>query len=514
MQLARAAPDRVQRRSALAATFALVFLLSASLLAGIHAAAIPGTRSPGTDTADAADGTSSACTSRPPFKAVIVVGPVGSDTTRFRSWANQIATAARDAGMAVCKVYTPDADAATVKEAAKGADLFVALMHGNGYPKPDRRAQDGTGLPSQGDDATAHGLGLNAAKGSSATKYYGADWVRANLHLAPDAIVILSHMCFTPGNSEDYDRIPTYGLAVRHVDNFAAGFLDSDSLPGGHPSAVMALQSQHFDPSDPKGDLIQTLMTADTTLDRAFMTTYTRNSGSAWEGTYLPNFGAIGTSDFYVTQRPDGTDLRSRGSIHLDPDLLVDGKWPSLPAAAAWDPHAPDIAWLDKFAGRTKRIGKGSGQARFGYVRSIAGDLSLTTAEWRASAGEGAHPDPTPTDPGPGGGTRTLVAIPRIKGLSRADARTALLAAGLRVSDSYLKGPSSSVRKGRALNTDPRIACRMAPPARCGAARRSASGCRPARRSTRRRRPRRSRPQHPRHRSHRPLASPSPGCAA
>ena len=208
MQLAHAAPDRVQRRTALAAILALPLLLSASVLSGVRASVIPPASAPATDTADAADGTSSACAGRPPFKAVIVVGPVGGETAQFRGWANEIATAARDAGMAVCKVYTPDADAATVKEAAKGADLFVTLMHGNGYPKPDRRAQDGTGLSSQGDDATAHGLGLNAARGSSATKYYGADWVRANLHLAPNAVVILSHMCFTSGNSEDFDRIP------------------------------------------------------------------------------------------------------------------------------------------------------------------------------------------------------------------------------------------------------------------------------------------------------------------
>jgi hypothetical protein len=444
---------------------ALVFVLAASLTTGTRAAALPSTPIQATQAFDAADGTSSACTSRPPFKAVIVVGPVGASTDRYRRWANQIASAARDAGMAVCKVYSPYADDETVKVAARGADLFVALMHGNGFPRPlrpkDPDDTDGTANPRDEETATRNGLGLNASRGSNVVKYYGADWVRRYLRLAPNAIVILSHMCYTSGNSEDFDRIPTYDLAVQHVDNFAAGFLDSNSYPsGGRPSAVMAIQSQHFDPSDPKGDLIATLMTRDVSLDRAFMTTYTRNTGTAWEGTYLPNFGAIGTSDFYVTERPDGSDLRSRGRIHMDPDLLVDGRTPSLAALRAeWDPRAPDISWLDRFAGARKGITKGSGKARFGYVRAITGDLSFKAADWRAGAAAGSGggtPDPSPpTDPAPGAETPSKVAIPRIRGLTRSDARAKLVKAGLRVSSADLFATNPYVRRGLALNTYP-----------------------------------------------------------
>ena len=89
---------------------ALVFVLAASLSSGARASALPSTPLPVTQTFDAADGTASACTGRPAFKAVIVVGPVGSSTDPYKAWANEIATAARDAGMAVCKVYTPYAD--------------------------------------------------------------------------------------------------------------------------------------------------------------------------------------------------------------------------------------------------------------------------------------------------------------------------------------------------------------------------------------------------------------------
>src|SRR5262249_4452559 len=154
----------------------------------------------------------------------------------------------------------------------------------------------------------------------------------------------------------------------------------------------------------------------------------------AWEGTYLPNFGAVGSTDFYVTQRADGSALRSRGSLHLDPDLVVDGKWPAAPDS--WDPQAPDVAWLDKLAGRPKGISKGCGLARFGYVRSIAGDLSFTPWAWRESAGADGDPGTGPGDPAPGG-TTPLVSVPRVRGMSRADAKARLLAAGLQVSDTY-----------------------------------------------------------------------------
>lgn len=460
MQLAHAAPYRDQWRSVLVAILALVFVVCASGVPGARAAALPATSVEPAQGFDAVDGSGSACTGRPAFKAVIVVGPVGGQTARFKDWADQIASAATAAGMSVCKVYSPYADGDTVKAAAKGADLFVVLMHGNGSPRPDRKADDGSANPKDIETDSRNGLGLNVARGKAGTKYYGADWVRTYLRLAPGAIVVLSHMCYTSGNSEDFDPIPSYGLAVEHVDNFAAGFLDSRSYPkGGHPSVVMALQNQHFDPKDARGNLIDTLMSRNVTLDRAFMSTYTRNTGTAWAGTWLPNAGAIATTDFYVTQRPDGTDLRSRGRIHLDPDLLVEGKSPTWPESkGAWDPQAPDIAWLNRFAGRAKGIKKGSGKARFGYVRAIAGDLSFRTTDWRAGAGEGSGADPEPSppkDPGPGMVTPATVAIPRIRGLTRTQAKAKLLAAGLKVSTNDLSARSEVVKKGRALNTYP-----------------------------------------------------------
>ncbi|MBX3029957.1 MAG: PASTA domain-containing protein [Chloroflexi bacterium] len=438
------------------AALAALFLASSALTTSVQAAAEPPSAPPPQGSiSDATDGTGSNCTGQPAYKAVIVVGPVGSMTTKFKQWADQIAASAKDAGMKVCKVYTPNADAATVKKAAKGADLFVTLMHGNGYPKPNRTKQDGTGT-SAPETASAHGLGLNASKGSSTNKYYGADWVRQNIQLAPNAVVILSHMCFTAGNSEDYDRIPTYELAIDHVDNFAQGFLGTTSVGGGRPSVVMALQSQSFDKADPKGTLIKTLMTSNKTMDQTFMTTYSRNTGAAWKDAYLPNFGAIGTTDFYVTRRSDGSDLRSPGRIHMDPDLFARNATPSLPSS--WDPNEPNITWLNKFAGKTKNIANpnGSGVVRFGYVRAITGDLGLTAAEWRESAGDGAPPPtPTPSDPPSTPAPAAQVAIPNVKGLTLAQAKQAIKDAGLKVKSPEKTVTHATVKVGRAVNTTP-----------------------------------------------------------
>ncbi|MCY7418578.1 MAG: hypothetical protein LH650_08805, partial [Chloroflexi bacterium] len=393
MQLAHAAPRRASRRpAAIAATvMASVLVLSTVLVSQVRAAILPTTPARAADVSDATNGSGTICTGQGAYKVVIVVGPVGSSTARFTDWANKIGTAATNAGMNVCKVYTPYADAATVKTAAKGADLFVALMHGNGYPHQTSTGRGAGAEPNDGNDATAHGLGLNASYGSSSLKYFGADWVISNLRLAPNAIVLLSHMCNTAGNSEDADPIPTYELAIDHVDNFARGFLASTSFPSGSPSVVMALQSQSFDLTTKT--LFTTLMTSTSTMDQAFMKSYGANTGT-WAGSYLPNYGGVGTTDFYVTRRSDGAGLRSSGQVHLDPDLAYPGKLPP----PNWDRYKPDVAWLNTFAGKAKNIQNpnGSGEVRFGYVRAIAGNLSLKASTWKSGASTGTTPTPTP----------------------------------------------------------------------------------------------------------------------
>ncbi|TAM73725.1 MAG: hypothetical protein EPN50_03765, partial [Chloroflexota bacterium] len=56
-----------------------------------------------------------------PLKAVIIVGPTGSLTATYKQSADAVAAAALANGMAVTKLYTPNATWANVKAATAGA---------------------------------------------------------------------------------------------------------------------------------------------------------------------------------------------------------------------------------------------------------------------------------------------------------------------------------------------------------------------------------------------------------
>ncbi len=69
-------------------------------------------------------------------KVAIIVGPVGSLSSMYRSMADETATAAAAAGATVVKAYSPSATWDNVKAAVNGASVIVYFGHGNGYPNP------------------------------------------------------------------------------------------------------------------------------------------------------------------------------------------------------------------------------------------------------------------------------------------------------------------------------------------------------------------------------------------
>ncbi len=150
-------------------------------------------------------------------KVVIVVGPSGASTTRYLRRARTYAAQARRYGARVIEIYTPRATWTRVVAAAQGANVLIYLGHGNGWPSPY--------APFQG--RTKDGLGLNLTPRSGNTKptYYGEDRVATTLRLAPGAVVLLGHLCYASGNGEPGSRQPTWRIARRRVDNYAAGFL-------------------------------------------------------------------------------------------------------------------------------------------------------------------------------------------------------------------------------------------------------------------------------------------------
>ncbi|OGO58441.1 MAG: hypothetical protein A2V85_06335 [Chloroflexi bacterium RBG_16_72_14] len=150
-------------------------------------------------------------------KVVLVVGPVGSLTASYRSQADKAAAAAAAAGAQVVKVYSPDATWPAVQRAAEGASIVVYLGHGNGWPS---RYRDALYPPTQ------NGFGLNPVAGvdDSTHQYFGEAFID-DLDLAPNAVVVLSHLCYASGNTEPGLSEGTADLAVQRVDNYAAGFL-------------------------------------------------------------------------------------------------------------------------------------------------------------------------------------------------------------------------------------------------------------------------------------------------
>jgi hypothetical protein len=147
-------------------------------------------------------------------KVVIVVGQTQSVTGHYIDLAKQAAGQFRDHGASVTEVYSPNATWGAVKAAAKGANVLVYMGHGSGYPNPyvsflQQKADNGMGL----DGPT-----------SGKTYYYGEAYM-AQLSLAPNAIVILNHLCYASGNSEPGRGRPSVSDAHMRIEGYAGGFL-------------------------------------------------------------------------------------------------------------------------------------------------------------------------------------------------------------------------------------------------------------------------------------------------
>ncbi|HET7029643.1 MAG TPA: hypothetical protein VFI34_03960 [Candidatus Limnocylindrales bacterium] len=149
-------------------------------------------------------------------KVVLIVGPAGSATPYYRRLADEAASAAAPYTSKIVKVYSPDATWPKVKAALEGASVVVYLGHGNGWPSIYR---DALYPPTQ------DGFGLNPSAGAADThQYFGEDQIGAQVHLAPDAVVVFSHLCYASGNTEPGLDEGTLDQAQQRVDNYAAGF--------------------------------------------------------------------------------------------------------------------------------------------------------------------------------------------------------------------------------------------------------------------------------------------------
>jgi flagellar hook assembly protein FlgD len=193
-------------------------------------------------------------------KVVVVVGPVGSHNAHYKSDANDIVGEARRYTSNVVKLYTPNATWNAVKAAAQGASVFVYLGHGNGWPS----------IYAPFQTVTKDGLGLDPVSGADGDKhvYYGEDYIRDNIRFAPNAVVLLFHLCYASGNTEPGLSQGTFSEARERVDNYGAGFI------GAGARAVIA----EGHPAHPVVNTIRQLFTTNRTLDQVF------RAGPTWHG--------------------------------------------------------------------------------------------------------------------------------------------------------------------------------------------------------------------------------------
>lgn len=153
-------------------------------------------------------------------KVVLIVGPAGVATDRYRSEARAAARLARSFTPDVTEIYSPNATWPAVKQALQGASVVVYMGHGNGWPS---RYRDSLYPPTQ------NGFGLNPMAGGSDDKhqYFGEARIAESIELAPNAVVLLNHLCYASGNTEPGLPEGTLDMAKQRVDNFAAGFIKS-----------------------------------------------------------------------------------------------------------------------------------------------------------------------------------------------------------------------------------------------------------------------------------------------
>lgn len=221
-------------------------------------------------------------------KVVLVVGQTQGVTPTYIADANAAATEFLKYTPAECitKVYSPNATWGLVAAAAKGANILVYMGHGSGYPNP---------YVSYEQPNKDSGMGLNRVAGESsgaASTYYGANYM-AQLQLAPNALVILNHLCYASGNSESAYANPSLAVAEMRVDGYGAGFLR------GGAKAVIAEGTRDI------SYYIDTVFTGHTTVD--------------WMWKHAPSFH--GNVISYTSTRPSAEYTSQLDpEVHVNPD--------------------------------------------------------------------------------------------------------------------------------------------------------------------------------------------------
>jgi hypothetical protein len=164
----------------------------------------------------------------PPLKAVLLVGPIDGNNGPWtlQEIANmELAAAQLEAhGVTVFRFYPGNSDTDQIEQAAEGAHFLFYRGHG---------VYDGN-LPYP----TVGGFHLSSG-------FYLSDQIRQNLHLAPNAIVML-YGCFTTGSSSAPGDMYDIGIdeAKRRVAQYSDPFFDVGA--GGYYANRFGNAFEHY----------------------------------------------------------------------------------------------------------------------------------------------------------------------------------------------------------------------------------------------------------------------------
>ena len=127
-------------------------------------------------------------------KVVLVVGPAGGRDRSLPAEARTAAALARKYTPDVTEIYSPNATWPAVRGALQGASVVIYMGHGNGWPS---RYRDELYPPSQ------NGFGLNPTTGAGdgTHQYFGEGPIAESIRLAPNAVVLLNHLCYASGTA-------------------------------------------------------------------------------------------------------------------------------------------------------------------------------------------------------------------------------------------------------------------------------------------------------------------------
>ena len=180
-------------------------------------------------------------------KVAIIVGPVGSLTNSYRTWADEVAAVATAAGATVAKAYSPNATWTNVKAAVNGASVVVYFGHGNGFPNPygsteltDRTNGWGLNTATTNGDADSWSagtlvycgeralLGTLTSSDDAPRRNYCGGTANDGLSPAPGFTMVYAQAHYAPGFGERYTQstpLPTLSEAQQRVRNYSTPIL-------------------------------------------------------------------------------------------------------------------------------------------------------------------------------------------------------------------------------------------------------------------------------------------------